>query len=186
MPAAAITKPWWVCTIVVGPRRATTRAVSAASTASRAASRSGPSAGTSTSRPSAFDTILLVTTSTSPSRSHGAAVVISAARSSPAVTSPMPRTGRTLQAVHQATPASSSAEATIVAVASSSVIHNGTARVVMPGTSAPASVVSTSQPSSRPISARDAVQCGHPGRAHLDAQRGQAPVGHAAHRAIRR
>ena len=28
MPAAAITNPWWVCTIRVGPRRATTRAVS--------------------------------------------------------------------------------------------------------------------------------------------------------------
>ena len=53
----------------------------------------------------------------------------------PAVTSPMPRTGRISQAVgHEVTPARSSAAATIAAVAASSVIHSGTARTRTPGT----------------------------------------------------
>ena len=152
----AITKPWWVCTIRVGPRRATGRAVSAASSSSRAASRSGPSAGTSTRRPSAFDTILLVTTRTSPSRSHGAAVAISAARSSPGRRPRRcPRTGRT-----------SSRSADRRQLHAASAAHHrrrrrprrsstaAAARTVTPGTAVAASARSTSQPSSRPPSAR--------------------------------
>ena len=149
MPAEAITKPWWVCTIRVGPRLATTRAVSAARTSSRAASRSGPSAGTSTSRPSALETILLVTTSTSPSRSHGAAV---GDQRGQVVT-----LGHVADAEHRQDlqpHVNSTAARTMAAVAASSVIRSGTARTVTPGTTAPASSSATSQPSSRPPSGR--------------------------------
>ena len=51
---------------------------------------SGSSGSTATSLPSAFDTIFWVTTTTSPSASSAAAATMSAARSSPGRTSPMP------------------------------------------------------------------------------------------------
>ena len=57
-PAAAMVRPWRVRTIVVAPRRATTRAVSPGSASSRVPGRT---------RPSALLTTLLVTTTTSPS-----------------------------------------------------------------------------------------------------------------------
>ena len=61
--------PSRVRTIVVGPRRATTRAPGSASSASTAASRSVPG----TERPSALLTTLLVTSTTSPSTGASAA-----------------------------------------------------------------------------------------------------------------
>ena len=74
MPAAARVRPWCVRTIAVGPRRATTRAVSPGSASSRVPGRT---------RPSALLTTLLVTTTTSPSCSSTTARS-RAARSSPA------------------------------------------------------------------------------------------------------
>src|SRR5205823_413752 len=86
-PAAASTRPCRVCAIVVGPRLATTRTVSASMACSR---------GTVTTRPSALLTILEVTTRMSPSRRSGTASAMSAARSAPAVTSGSPVTGMTV------------------------------------------------------------------------------------------
>ncbi len=86
-PAAAITRPCRFSTIRSGPRRATTRTVSASIAASRESA--------STMRPSALETIFEVTSRTSPSRRSGAAVVISFARSSPGLTSGIPSTART-------------------------------------------------------------------------------------------
>ena len=60
----------------------------------------------------------------------------------------------TARVVARRGPARSIASETILAVAEESVIHNGTARTVTPGTSAAASEESTSQPSSRPRSER--------------------------------
>ena len=77
-PAAARVSPSRVRTIVVGPRRATTRAPGSASSASTAAMRSVPGS----ERPSALLTTLLVTSTTSPSTGDSAATT-SAARSSP-------------------------------------------------------------------------------------------------------
>ena len=68
-PAAASTSPCRVCAIVVGPRLATTRTVSASMAWSR---------GAVTTRPSALLTILEVTTRMSPSRRSGTAAAISA------------------------------------------------------------------------------------------------------------
>jgi hypothetical protein len=85
-PAAAITKPCLVCAIVVGPRLATTRTVSAAIASSRVMAAT---------RPSALLTTFEVTTRMSPSVSPGApgavtASAISPARSSPGEISGMP------------------------------------------------------------------------------------------------
>src|SRR4051794_30137367 len=96
MPAAATTQPCRVSTIRNGPRRATTRTVSPSMARCRAASRSVPG-GTGTSRPSTLETTLEVTTTTSPSASHGAAAAIAAARSSPGANSGSPGTGWTEQ-----------------------------------------------------------------------------------------
>ena len=68
-PAAAMVSPSRVRTIVVGPRRATTRAPGSASSASTAARRSVPASD----RPSALLTTLLVTSTTSPSTGESAA-----------------------------------------------------------------------------------------------------------------
>ena len=147
--------------------------------------RSGPSAGTSTSRPSAFDTILLVTTRTSPSRSQGAAArdqrgQVVAGRSRRRC----PRTGRTSSRPSRPPRQLQRRRATIAAVAVL-VGHpqrHAPARST-PGTASPASLGSTSQPSSRPP-----VGCGRrtapptPAALHLDAEHRQALVGHAAHR----
>ncbi len=83
-PAAARTRPCRVCAIVVAPRLATTRTVSASMACSREAA---------ITRPSALLTIFDVTTRMSPSRRSGAASAMSAARSVPAVTSGSPGTG---------------------------------------------------------------------------------------------
>ena len=85
-PAAARTRPCRVCAMVVGPRRATTRTVSASMACSREAV---------TTRPSALLTILEVTTRMSPSR-RSAASAMSAARSLPAVISGSPVTPMTV------------------------------------------------------------------------------------------
>ncbi len=85
-PAAAITSPCRLVTILVGPRRATVRTASASMDASRSPV---------TTRPSALLTILDVTTRMSPSRRSGAASLISAARSAPAAISGSPVTGST-------------------------------------------------------------------------------------------
>ena len=85
-PAAAITNPCLVCEISIGPRRATTRAVSAAIASSRVIAAT---------RPSALLTTFDVTTRMSPSCKPGApgeaaAAAISPARSSPGDISGMP------------------------------------------------------------------------------------------------
>ena len=85
-PAAAITSPCRVCAIVVAPRLATTRTVSAAIASSL---------DIVTTRPSALLTAFEVTTRMSPSSSQGppgatAASAISAARSAPCVISGIP------------------------------------------------------------------------------------------------
>ena len=84
-PAAASTSPCRVSTILVAPRRATTRTDSA----SMACSRS-----TWTTRPSALLTILEVITRMSPSARLGPASAISPASSAPAVISGSPSTGK--------------------------------------------------------------------------------------------
>lgn len=86
-PAAAMTRPCRFSTIRRGPRRATTRTVSASIAASRESAR--------TIRPSALETIFEVTSSTSPSRRAGPAAAISCARSSPGRTSGIPPSART-------------------------------------------------------------------------------------------
>ena len=144
-PAAAITRPCRVCTMRRSPRRATTRTVSASIAACRAASRRcGSAVPSCTSRSSALETILEVTTTTSPSCSVVCAA-IRAARSSPGRTSPMPVTGTistrgtawsSLTATRPRAP-----HRTIAAVASSSVISNGTASTRTPGTSRGVGVV---------------------------------------------
>ena len=83
-PAAASTSPCRVSTILVGPRRATTRTDSASMACSRSVR---------TTRPSALLTILEVTTRMSPSARPVAAPAISSARSAPAVISGSPPTG---------------------------------------------------------------------------------------------
>ena len=129
MPAPAITRPWRVRTIAVGPRRATTRSVSAGEP---------PVLGRrATTRPSALLTTLLVTTTTSPSSSRPAS---RPRRARPGrrrrVTSPMPSTAATWtgrSAGGHARPASAKAAAAMAAVASWSVIISGTARQRDPG-----------------------------------------------------
>ena len=86
-PAAARTRPCLVCAMVVAPRRATTRTVSASMACSLDAA---------TTRPSALLTIFEVTTRMSPSRRSGAAPAMRAARSLPAVISGSPPTGTTV------------------------------------------------------------------------------------------
>ena len=61
-------------------------------------------------------------------------------------------------------------------------MSSGTARTSTPGTVTSASEVSTSQPSSRPPSTARAVVAADGLGARLDADRGEAGVGHAAHR----
>ena len=93
-PAPAITTPCRLTTIRRSPRRATTRTVSSSMACWRTASRAtGSSPPTATSRPSALETILDVTTTTSPSSSHVNSAASSAPRSSPGRTSPSPVTG---------------------------------------------------------------------------------------------
>ena len=94
MPALAQMKPCRVSLITRSPRRRRTRTDSCRTSASLAA---GSAWSSSTSRPSAFETIFCVTTTTSPSASSGpsgsagaTAPAISAARSVPGATSPMP------------------------------------------------------------------------------------------------
>jgi hypothetical protein len=86
-PAAASTKPCRVCAIVVAPRLATTRAVSASMACSREVA---------TTRPSALLTIFDVTTRMSPSRRSPIASAMSAGRSLPAVISGSPVTAITV------------------------------------------------------------------------------------------
>ena len=172
-PAAARTRPCRVCAIVVAPRRATTRTVSASMAASRDAV---------TTRPSALLTILEVITRMSPSRRSGTAPAISAARSAPAVTSGSPATGRTVTSGpgpagpgppgpgpprpgpgrpggHQpSSRARSSAARAMAVVAGRSRMSNGSARTAIPASARSSPRVSTvalswsstSQPSIRP------------------------------------
>ncbi len=159
-----MTSPCAVWTIRVRPRGvsfvATTRTVSASMAASREAA--------ATTRPSAFDTTLLVTTTMSPSASpavasgHATARLASwmtAARSSPAVIGPMPSratacTGGRVIARARTAAASARHSAAMAAVVATSVIIAGIARHRMPAASMPgtaaASAVSTSQASSTP------------------------------------
>ena len=105
MPALAMIRPWRVATIsTLGLARSTSTASRRMASTRRAslpvicassrASSLGSSAARSTSRPSAFDTILLVTTTMSRERgatpSPSSAAISSAARSSPACTCGMP------------------------------------------------------------------------------------------------
>src|SRR4051794_1063515 len=94
MPDAPCTIPRWFWVITVRAIRATTRTASRSTSFRRSASRASGSAGTLTSLPSAFETILLVTTRTSPERSQGAAPTIAPVRSSPGRNSGSPVTGR--------------------------------------------------------------------------------------------
>ena len=110
-PAAARTRPCRVCAMVVAPRLATTRAVSASMACSREAA---------ITRPSALLTIFDVMTRMSPSCRPGAASAMSAARSLPAVTSGSPATGLTVTRVarcHASSCASSRAARAIAVVA---------------------------------------------------------------------
>ena len=84
--------------MVVAPRLATTRTVSASMAWSR---------GAVTTRPSALLTILEVTTRMSPSRRSGTAAAMSAARSAPAVISGSPVTGMTRDRRQRLIPGSS-------------------------------------------------------------------------------
>ena len=86
MPAAASTRPWWVATIVVGPRRATTRTVSAAIAVSRSPG-AHPALGLADHLAGHGDDVAVA-------RGRSAAAT-SAARSSPVVTSPTPSGART-------------------------------------------------------------------------------------------
>ena len=159
MPAAAITKPWWVCTIVVGPRRATTRAVSAASDRGpgrRRAPGRRPAPRPGGPRPSTRSCWSPPARRRRPARARPPA--ISSARSSPAVTSPMPRTGSTSSPSHHRSSDTGQRPGAVgdhlrrwPPRRSSTAARPGSRT---PGTSVAASVVSTSQPSSRPSSAR--------------------------------
>jgi hypothetical protein len=82
-------------TIMVFPRRATTRSVSASTSRRRNSSRSSGSVGAATSLPSTFENTFDVITTTSPSASHGAAATSAVATSSPGRNSGSPGTGST-------------------------------------------------------------------------------------------
>ncbi len=124
MPAAARVSPCRVRTMLVGPRRATTRSVSPASASSRVPARS---------RPSALLTTLLVTATTSPSASvHGREQqghqVVAGAHLGDAV-------GRQHPQLAHGAATRSIAAAAIAAVASGDVIIRGTARHATPAAS---------------------------------------------------
>ena len=87
-PAFAQTSPWRVSAMTRSSRRATTRTVSSATHPSR------PRSAAATTRPSAFETIFCVTTTTSPARASPRWGARSAARSSPSRTSGSPGSGR--------------------------------------------------------------------------------------------
>lgn len=93
-PAAAWTSPIAFSVIRVRPLRASTRTASSSMSLRRRVSRSSGSDGAATMRPSHLETTLLVTTRTSPSRSHGAASASEPTRSSPGRNSGRPGTGR--------------------------------------------------------------------------------------------
>ena len=149
-------------TIMVRPRRATIRSVSAVDERAARASRAPRGrSGTSTSRPSALENTLQVTTSDvavdEPGRRLGqrrGQVVAGAELGQPRHRQQLQRPGRAVPIASPAIPARSSASATIwpsvVRGRSSAAAPRGSAT---PGTSA-ASPVCTSQPSSRPPSAR--------------------------------
>ena len=151
-PAAAITNPCLVSEMVVAPRLATTRTVSAAIASSR---------DIAATRPSALLTILDVTTRMSPSSSPGppgasAASAIIFARSSPEATSGIPGRpeiaicGSDLRRHHASSRARSMAALAMAAVDGTSRMYSGSARTAMPasaGSSAAAlSWSSTSHP----------------------------------------
>ena len=156
-PAAASTRPCWVSTMRAGPRRATTRTVSASIALSRSARMT---------RPSALLTILEVITTMSPSARSGAASAIRPARSSPAPISgrpgtPVTETARpgagTAQFVAghpRSSWARSRAARAMVAVVARLVMYSGSARTVIPASSgastAALSCSSTSHPFSSP------------------------------------
>ena len=138
----AITKPWWVCTIRVGPRRATTRAVSAASSL---LARGGPRrpVGRHVDQPA-----LGLGHDLAGDHEH---VAVAQPRRGARDQRGQVVTGRDVaDAVHrqdlQASSRSPARPCTIAAVAGSSVIHSGAARTSTPGTAAPAS---TCRPASR-------------------------------------
>ena len=89
-PVLAHTKPWLVSVMMRSPRRRSTRT---ASCSTRALWLSGSSGSTGTSRPSAFDTIFWVTTTTSPSTSSACSAIDGRPGCRRARISPMPSTG---------------------------------------------------------------------------------------------
>ena len=154
IPDAACTMPRWFSVISVRARRARMRTDSSNTSLRRIRSRSSGSVGTRTSRPSTLDTILLVTTTTSPERSHRAAVGDRAGQVVARAELRQPVDGQDLEPRRRSgqstdTPASENAARTISAVASTSDISSGTARTSTSGTTA-GSPVCTSQPSSSP------------------------------------
>ena len=150
IPAAARVRPWRVRTIVVGPRRATTRAVSRGERVLAGRPRR--------TRPSALLTTLLVTTTTSPSARSATA----SSRADQVVAGVAPRArrrargpSRSVIAGHQRRSRPRPSRRWRRA----SVIIRGTARHGEPGrprppATWPASTSSTSQPSSTPPSVR--------------------------------
>ena len=134
-PAAASTSPCRVSTIRVGPRRATTRTVSAVIASSRSIR---------TARPSALDTTFEVTTTTSPSaqressagEGRRAAARPGRRRRRPRARRPAPRpaASRSPASAARARPSASAARA-MAAAAATSGISSGTARQAMPAAS---------------------------------------------------
>src|SRR4051812_24205098 len=178
MPAAATTQPCRVSTMRSGPRRATTRTDSASIARWRAASRSSPGS-TATSRPSTLEITLLVTTTTSPSASQGAAAAIAPARSSPGENSGSPGTGWTER------PAGGSGPRGVPRGAG-----GGRGRLRVGAEQRPLAgpaardlgvVLRGDQPRiEEPAVGTGAVVPPDPFGAHLDAEHGQALVGHPA------
>ena len=188
-PAAASTRPCRVSTIRVGPRRATTRTVSAVIASSRS---------TRTARPSALDTTFDVTTTTSPSASAkssaASAAVSNVARSSPAATSGTPSGAQTSSEPLTATragraprlrapgPSAPWPRPTVDVGHQQRYGAAGDAGAPRPTRPASASVC-VDQPAVEQAAVAPAavVQRDGLGRG-LDADRGEHPVGHAAHR----
>ena len=181
MPAAATTQP---CRVSHDPQRA-----AAGDHAHRLVRRSpaaGPPRGRRparprTSRPSTLETTLEVTTTTSPSASHGAARGDRGGQVVAGRELGQPGTGCTEMPGGRAqAPAASRAARARAAVASGEDISSGTRRTSTPGTSAVS--LGRDQPGVEQAAVRaGAVVPADALGAHLDAEHGQAAVGHAAH-----
>ena len=111
---------------------------------------------------------------------------IRAARSSPSVTSPMPSSGRDVEAGHAPrTRSQRQVERRAgdpAAAAASSVISSGRARTCTPPARRAAGVAVVDQPAVEQPAGTRGRSAGHRAGRGLDADRAQARVGHAAHR----